>query len=95
MGGASAPDLIQGPPPVSLGVPGFHVDIDQVSEVWLANTPSHSVGCLSRLLLPFDARKFDAAPLVHPACAVLGRRQEAKGQAPNGRDHFRGSATHT
>lgn len=34
-------------------------------------------------VVDFDAQKSDAAPFVHAAFVVPGRRQEAKGQAPN------------
>lgn len=62
------------------GARGRNVDINQVAEVWLANTFSHSVGCLSRLLLPVMRRS-----LMQPHLSILpllcggdGRKQRAR-----------------
>lgn len=62
------------------GARGRNVDINQVSEVWLANTFSHSVGCLSSLLLPLMRRS-----LMQPHLSILlllcwgdGRKQRAR-----------------
>lgn len=62
------------------GARGSNVVINQVSDVWLANISSHSIGCLSSLLLTLMRRSrmpphLSTLPLL---CRGDGRKQRAR-----------------